>query len=675
MGTERLNSPGEAALKRNLYPTRRTTLIVNSRNILIVFAALVPMSALRAQTFDTSGNGLLHGDYFVREVLIANQHSDGTISSASSAVGVATFDGKGNYTFTGQGMSSSSGANSKLSLTGTYKLASNGFLIIQSFADPNNTDYGGVAATGPSAFVGSTTEGTNDASILIGIPAASNVSNSALNGNYTAASIDFINADITMQRESTFTFAANGSGSIGNIAVAGTAANLNSANPLNQNVSGVTYSLAGEGSGTINLGPASSSQLISGTKNLYISADRSIVIGGSPTGFDLFVALPALTSNASNATTNGIYYIAGLENLSGSGGGADSFWGSLNSNGAGISLVHNRFKSFTQPTYDYTFDTQYAVAADGTISPSDILYNINLGLNGQAFVATGTNGLYSLFVGFAAPKFSGSGVYLNPLGVVSAANFAPATNPIAPNELVALVGTGFASSLVQAANLPLPTSLAGVQVTVNGIFAPLFYVSPTQIAIEIPTSISPANGVPWATIQVISSGTKSNPVTVATRNTAPGVFALNGAATGPAAAEHANFSIVNSSNPAQLGETIIVYTGGLGAVTPAIPDGSAAPSTPPLSTVNEDVATYISGMESTPSFKGLTPTTSGLYQLNVAVPSGSSPGDVYVNASTDDAYTSMATINVAPGMSLQMRAAGRFSSAVERRKRPAAPTR
>jgi uncharacterized protein (TIGR03437 family) len=35
-------------------------------------------------------------------------------------------------------------------------------------------------------------------------------------------------------------------------------------------------------------------------------------------------------------------------------------------------------------------------------------------------------------------------VYLNPLGVVSAANYAPITNPVAPGEIITLFGSGLA---------------------------------------------------------------------------------------------------------------------------------------------------------------------------------------------------------------------------------------
>ena len=92
--------------------------------------------------------------------------------------------------------------------------------------------------------------------------------------------LEFPNADISMVRDAAFGASADGAGNLGSIAVSGTAANLGGAS-MGQTVAGVVYSLAGQGPGTINFGPASSTQLISGAKNLYISADHSIVLGGS----------------------------------------------------------------------------------------------------------------------------------------------------------------------------------------------------------------------------------------------------------------------------------------------------------------------------------------------------------------------------------------------------------
>jgi hypothetical protein len=122
-----------------------------------------------AQTFDSSGNSVLNGAYFVREVMFTQVDTNGNIGQGQSAVGTVTFDGKGNYTFNGQVMVSTVGSTaSTTSVTGTYKVGANHLMQLTSIfpnIDQNsataaiNVEYGGVGAAGPPAFVASATEG------------------------------------------------------------------------------------------------------------------------------------------------------------------------------------------------------------------------------------------------------------------------------------------------------------------------------------------------------------------------------------------------------------------------------------------------------------------------------------------------------------------------------------
>src|ERR1022692_2754223 len=140
-----------------------------------------------AQSFDNSGNGTLKGDYFVREILIAGQNAIGAIPSAGSVMGIATFDGAGNYTFKGQGTSTAAlGTVTAETLTGTYQASASGLFVMTSLIDQTDICYGGIAAIGPSAFVASATEGTN-VDMLVAIPAGKSVTAASFNGAYTAA--------------------------------------------------------------------------------------------------------------------------------------------------------------------------------------------------------------------------------------------------------------------------------------------------------------------------------------------------------------------------------------------------------------------------------------------------------------------------------------------------------
>jgi uncharacterized protein (TIGR03437 family) len=636
-------------------------------SIMITIAALLaPMNA-HAQNADTSNNIALSGDYFVRELQMAGNSSTGLVNTATSVIGVVTFDGKGNYTFKGQSNSLTGGSNASLSVSGTYGVGANGFLRMESIAAPTDFDYGGIAAVGPAAFIASATEGSN-ITMLVGIQAGTSATNASFKGSYTAASIDFPAAATSSVRQATFNLTADGAGNLGSVAMTGVGANLGGTS-LNQTASGVTYTLSGEGSGTIAFGSASTSQLVSGTKTFYISGDGSIILGGSATGFDLIVGLRGLSGPASNSTASGIYYMGALETQINNGiqpTVLDAFYGSANSTGSGLSLFHNRIQSLLYNVFDFTYDAQYTIQTDGTIpfGGSSTPYEFIYGAGGKAFLAIGNaadSSLFSLTLGLAETPASTSapGVYLNPAGVVNSASFAPLTNPIAPNEFVTLVGTGLAGTTTTATTLPLPTSLGNVQVSFNGIFAPLAYTSATQIIALVPSSISPVNNAPYATVQVINNNAKSNSVTVYTNNTSPGVFAYNPGAVGSAAAEHPNFAVIGPSSPAAVGETVTLYLSGLGPVnTPVIPDGGPAPSSPLATVLDPALNVDFSGLAAVYPlpFAGLTPTVAGLYQIDVAIPTGVA-SDVFVDVGTSDGYTSLATMNVTTTQASAVKAA------------------
>src|SRR5205807_7701033 len=67
---------------------------------------------------------------------------------------------------------------------------------------------------------------------------------------------------------------------------------------------------------------------------------------------------------------------------------------------------------------------------------------------------------------------------------------------VSPGCVVAIFGRGLAAAPATAPSVPLPSTLGGVTVSVAGLAAPLFYVSPTQINALIPFETAiPANTV------------------------------------------------------------------------------------------------------------------------------------------------------------------------------------
>ncbi len=628
---------------------------------------LLSGATLFAQSFDASGNGTLNGTYFVREILFTNVATNGVIGTAQSAIGTIAFDGQGNYQFNGQTFTQG-GQPTASQFSGTYQAAANGFVWVQSLLDAGNSVFGGIGAIGPSAIVGSATEPvqqTNevDYDMFVAIPAGSGVTNASLKGSYSVGFIDFPNGDVTMVRDGSFTMTADGAGNVGALTVSGAGASLGGTQ-ISQNVSGVTYSLTSNGSGTIGLGTASSGQLISGTQNLYLSADGNILMAGSPDGFDLQIGVKSFSGSATNASLNGVFYMAGLEQPQTDSSGdmdLDGFYGSFNANGSGTSYYHFRLNELLYgPTFDLTTDSQYTIAADGTF-PTGSSYQNFTGAGGQAVLFVGSGSWYSLGVALHAQNYTGSGVFLNPLGIVSAASYAPITNPVGPNEFVTLFGSNLAQSSTPvkapaftASNQSLPTTLAGVRVTVNGTPIPLLYVSSSVIVALVPFEIVSGSGanqvvVPYATFQVNNNNVMSNAVTVYTNYTSPGVFSTTANGVGIAAMRHndAVGTPVDANHPAAPNEVISIYTTGMGIVTPAVPSGQAAPASP-HSTVDTSnaVQVFIAGESSQVHFAGLAPSFAGLYQLNVGVPADAATGNLNLDVETADGATNQTFIPV-----------------------------
>ena len=103
------------------------------------------------------------------------------------------------------------------------------------------------------------------------------------------------------------------------------------------------------------------------------------------------------------------------------------------------------------------------------------------------------------------------------VSTVSAASY---TADIAPESIASAFGSGLANGIYNASSLPLPKSLGGTTVTVNGIAVDLLYVSPTQINYLLPGSLSAGT----ATLQVKLNGTLVGQGTVTVSNVAPSLF-------------------------------------------------------------------------------------------------------------------------------------------------------
>ncbi len=223
-------------------------------------------------------------------------------------------------------------------------------------------------------------------------------------------------------------------------------------------------------------------------------------------------------------------------------------------------------------------------------------------------------------------------------GIVSGGSLA--TGPIAPNEWVALKGSGLSATTGNwvVTGTTLPTQVNGVGVTVNGEAAPVSFVSNSQINFLVPADVQ----VGTAQIVTTNNGLTSAAVAATVNTIAPSFFTI-GTANGNnfIAATHANGSLIGpaglitgvTTTPAAPGEIIVLYGTGFG---PALTQNVLS-VTPTI---------VIDGIAANVIFAGIA--GAGLDQFNVTVPANAAAGNVLVVGLSGNAETqSNAFITVA----------------------------
>ena len=547
---------------------------------------------------------------------------------------------------------------------------------------------GSSTETGPSL---ESADGLVVTDLFVAILAGAPPTNSSFNSPYWIGAMDFAAGSDLDVKNALFKVSPDGNGNLGTITVNGQA-NSNQANALTQTITGAKYNFASDGNAQFTLpapsGVTTAQVMVSGNRNIYVSADGNFLLGwtsnsSSTGGYDIMIGVKALTSTAKDSLFSGLYYTAGMldqppyQGQAGCGG--QSFWGAVHADGNKNEIVHQRlwspFCSLSSLQIDYGSDNSTAMGAAGDGTASDDLGSLYaFGVGGKAFIAISNSvGNFGLTLGVLAPNFTPtSGVFLLPWGVNNAANWDPNTASVAPGELLNLYVTGITggAQLIPGGK-PCPTTLGTVSVTIGAMPATVCDVVPYgggyyQVTILAPFELVNSTAT-FAQIQVSVNGLLSNQVSVYLTDAESGFFSLNANGIGTVIAEHTtaalctspapNTCLVTAGNPAQPGETITLALGGMGAVSPAVADGAIGPSNPLSYNTNftnanqlvvlfNDYNNNSTGKQGTVAFAGLYPSFVGLYQMNVTVPTGVGPGNVYIEVVTDYADVEQVTIPV-----------------------------
>jgi uncharacterized protein (TIGR03437 family) len=227
---------------------------------------------------------------------------------------------------------------------------------------------------------------------------------------------------------------------------------------------------------------------------------------------------------------------------------------------------------------------------------------------------------------------------------------------IAPNTWVEIKGAnlapagysspdcapGYCWQSADFVNNQMPTQLNGVSVTMNGISAYMYYISPTQLNVLTPPNLAPGP----VQVKVTTGGVTTAAFTAQAQRESPSFFVFFG---GPyPAATHANGTLIGPpslfptapglTTPAKPGETIAIYSNGFGTTTvpiiPGAPTQSGSLPTPPV--------VKIGGIMADVQYYSLVAV--GEYLLNVTIPSSIGDGDQSLTATYDGFTTQSGTL-------------------------------
>ncbi len=230
-----------------------------------------------------------------------------------------------------------------------------------------------------------------------------------------------------------------------------------------------------------------------------------------------------------------------------------------------------------------------------------------------------SNGVYNAILSISSMDAAPQAIQVPVVFVVGASattiisgvgNAASGDRQFAPGQLAAVYGTGLAPGTVVASIQPLPLTLSGVSATVNGVSAPLWFISPGQINLQIPyeTSAGPA-------VLGINNNGQVSAFNLQISPTAPGFFALDG-----------NLVPFSSAAP---GQTIFGFITGDGDVTPTLATGAtpaAGTSLARLPVSRLPLTVMVGGEPATVVFNGIVNGLIGVTQVNFTVPADLKPG-------------------------------------------------
>ncbi len=224
----------------------------------------------------------------------------------------------------------------------------------------------------------------------------------------------------------------------------------------------------------------------------------------------------------------------------------------------------------------------------------------------------------------------------NQPAIASVVNGASFQTGITAGSWATITGTNLAGatgtwSSSQIVNGKLPTEVDNVSMTIDSLPAAVYFVSPAQINVQVPTD-SNTGPVP---VVVTYNGQTSAAFTANLMPETPAFFLWSNKY---AVATRQDFTLVGpttlfagSTTPAKPGDVVILWGTGFGATTPALSSGQLVPSTQ-LYSVTDPPKITVGGIQATVYGAALAPGFAGLYQIAIQIPLTAGSGDQPVAA-------------------------------------------
>jgi uncharacterized protein (TIGR03437 family) len=201
-----------------------------------------------------------------------------------------------------------------------------------------------------------------------------------------------------------------------------------------------------------------------------------------------------------------------------------------------------------------------------------------------------------------------SGLYSpNSFLTIYGTNLSYVTKPIGPGD-------------ISSGQLPWVLTGTEVSVLVGGISAYIYYVSPDQVNVLIPSLLTPGA----VTVELENRSLFGPAIQITLMAAAPALFQSDASTV---LATHGNGPLVTAESPAASGEIVVLYATGLGETAPEAVCGWLPEMAAPLADL-ADFQVLLNGTPVDPhliQYAGQAPGFAGLFQINLQLPANSPP--------------------------------------------------